>query len=235
MISRTRSAADSATGSGTRETARRAKTRERLMNAAYRQFCQHGINGTSIEAITDDAGFTRGAFYSNFTSKEELFLALAERENRLRLAMLRKRFDEIVATLGRPTSKPGPELIEEVIADILSFQPQERQWCLLNIEFRLLAMRNPQVAPKFLETIRTFQNQLAELIDTAMASVGLRFVVDSAHLTRMLLNQFESAMVNAILSGTDDPEGAVRDEMMRTLPSLVDRLTELSPPQQPDA
>ncbi|GAA2787445.1 hypothetical protein GCM10010470_22370 [Saccharopolyspora taberi] len=198
-----------------------------MLDAAYRQFCEHGIHGTSIEAITDDAGFTRGAFYSNFASKEELFLALAERENRLRLELLRDRFDEVVAPLGRTSGKPGRELTEGVIADILALQPENRQWCLLESEFKLLAMRDPQVAPRFLENMRTFQRELAAMVDAALASVGLRFVIDSGHLTRLLVDHFESVMQEAILAGEDDAESAVRDSIMRTLPSLVHSLTEV--------
>ncbi|MGP4019031.1 TetR/AcrR family transcriptional regulator [Saccharopolyspora sp. 5N708] len=212
---------------GVRETARRAKTRERLLDAAFRQFCEHGINGTSIEAITDDAGFTRGAFYSNFGSKEELFFALAERENRLRLESVRERFDDMVAMLGRTGRKPDPELIEEVLADILAAQPENRPWCLLNSEFRLLAMRDPQVAPLFLESSHAFQRELASMVHAALDSAGLRILIDPLHLTRLLVDQFESAMQDAILSGVEDTERAARDTVMRTLPPLVHSLTEI--------
>lgn len=203
------------------------------MDAAYRQFCEHGLHGVSIEAIADDAGFTRGAFHSNFASREDLFLALAERENGRRLDDVRERFADAITPLRRATGKPGPDLIEEAIANLLPFRPQEQQWCLLNSEFRLLAMRVPEIAPRFLETMHAFERQLSELIDTALASVGLRFVIDSVHLTRMLLDQFESAMQEAILSGADDPEHAVRDYMMRTLPPLVHSLTEIRDPATP--
>lgn len=210
-----------------RETARRAKTRERLLDAAYRQFCQHGIHGTSIEAITDDAGFTRGAFYSNFASKEELFLALAERENRVRVETLQDRFGELIAPLARVRGKPGPEVLQGVLADILACQPESRQWCLLNSEFRLLAMRDPDVAPRFLEGSRAFRRELTGVIDTAVESVGLRFSIDTLHLTTLLLEHFESAIQEAILSGSDDAEETAREALMQTLPSLVHSLAEV--------
>ncbi|MFR9728818.1 TetR/AcrR family transcriptional regulator [Saccharopolyspora sp. MS10] len=210
---------------GARETARRAKTRERLMDAAYRQFCEHGINGTSIEAITDDAGFTRGAFYSNFSSKEELFFALTERENRVRLETLREHFARLIAPLGATGGKPDPHLIEGVIADVLSFQPDNRQWCLINSEFKLLALRDPEVAPRFLESSRRFLEELAAMIDVAVRSVGVRFVIDTVDLTRMLVDQFDSAMQEAILSGAEEADRAVRENVMRTLPLLVHSLT----------
>ncbi|MCX2732753.1 TetR family transcriptional regulator [Saccharopolyspora sp. NFXS83] len=215
---------------GARETARRTKTRERLMDAAYRQFSEHGINGTPVEAITDDAGFTRGAFYSNFGSKEELFFALTERENRVRLETLREHFAGLVAPLGGTAGKPAPHLIEGVIADVLSFQPDNRQWCLMQSEFRLLALRDPEVAPRFLAASQSFLRELAAMVDTAVQSVGVRFLIDTLDMTRLLVDQFDSAMQEAILSGAEDPELAVREHVMRTLPLLVHSLTDTIEP-----
>lgn len=209
-----------------RETARRARTRERLMDAAYRVFSEQGINGASIEAITDEAGFTRGAFYSNFASKTELFFALTERENHTRLERLRQR-SEGIERLGLGGDEPGREFFEEMIADLLSTQPDTRQWCLMLSEFRLLAMRDPEVAPRFLDSVRTFRRQLAELVDTTARAVGLRSVIDPVHLTGLLIDQYESAMQDTILSGADDPESATRESIMQTLPTLLHNLTEV--------
>src|ERR1700724_4696268 len=56
----------------------RDDTRDKLFEAAARVFEDQGIGGASIEAITLAAGFTRGAFYSNFASKDELIIAMLE-------------------------------------------------------------------------------------------------------------------------------------------------------------
>jgi AcrR family transcriptional regulator len=55
---------------------KQAETRQRLLDAGEIVFRRRGLHGASIEAITEEAGFTRGAFYSNFTDKNELFIAL---------------------------------------------------------------------------------------------------------------------------------------------------------------
>ena len=57
---------------------RQAQTRARLLDAAAALFVDRGLQGTSVEAIAERAGFTRGAFYSNFASKEELFTELLQ-------------------------------------------------------------------------------------------------------------------------------------------------------------
>src|SRR5947207_11380464 len=55
---------------------KQAETRKRLLDAGERVFLRRGLQGSSVEEIAAEAGFTRGAFYSNFKSKDELFVEL---------------------------------------------------------------------------------------------------------------------------------------------------------------
>ena len=57
---------------------KQAETRARLLDAAEQVFLRSGLQGSSVEEIAAEAGFTRGAFYSNFKSKEELFVELLQ-------------------------------------------------------------------------------------------------------------------------------------------------------------
>jgi len=57
---------------------RQQQTRERLLEAAERVFLRRGLKGSSVEEIAAEAGYTRGAFYSNFESKDELFVELLQ-------------------------------------------------------------------------------------------------------------------------------------------------------------
>src|SRR5918992_2559100 len=58
----------------------KAKTRALLLEAAARVFARHGFHGASVEEIAEVAGFSTGALYSNFSGKEDLFLALLDEE-----------------------------------------------------------------------------------------------------------------------------------------------------------
>src|SRR5580693_8478922 len=58
----------------------RAEVRDRILDAALEVFAAEGFAGATIDAIGQAAGFTKGAVYSNFESKDELFLALLDRE-----------------------------------------------------------------------------------------------------------------------------------------------------------
>ncbi|HSK32534.1 MAG TPA: helix-turn-helix domain-containing protein, partial [Propionicimonas sp.] len=65
---------------GSTLTPRRTQTREKLMDAATTLFAQKGVLAASVEEICERAEFTRGAFYSNFADKDELCLAVLNRQ-----------------------------------------------------------------------------------------------------------------------------------------------------------
>ena len=57
---------------------KQAETRRRLLDAGERVFLRRGLQGSTVEEIAAEAGFTRGAFYSNFEGKDELFVELLQ-------------------------------------------------------------------------------------------------------------------------------------------------------------
>ena len=85
-------------------TPRRQRTRERLIDAAYDVFAEEGVHASTVEQVCERAGFTRGAFYSNFTSKEELFAALMERQQDILLAALATKVDALGPHLEKVTT-----------------------------------------------------------------------------------------------------------------------------------
>lgn len=211
------------------DTARRHKTRERLIDAAYEVFSEHGLRAASIEMITEAAGFTRGAFYSNFESKEELFFALAERENGMRLARLKV---AVEAQHGlnpmNPLNVPllNEEAVTTLVRSMLALQSDDTRWFLVLGEFRLLAMRDQAVAKRFTARQHEISMELAELITLALASVGAQFSLDPYIVAGIVSTTYETAMQNAILSGVDNADAAAQEIAMRTLPALIFRLIE---------
>ena len=105
---------------------KRTQTQQRLLDAAFRVLASDGFAGASIWTIVAEAGFTRGAFYSNFESKEELFAAVVDREMRRRLELVKV----AVAQLGEGkvpvpvTADVLGKLLEAVIVD-----PQTEREC----------------------------------------------------------------------------------------------------------
>jgi AcrR family transcriptional regulator len=206
---------------------RRERTRERLLDAAYEQFAAHGIHGTSIEAVCEAAGFTRGAFYSNFESKEELFLALTDRECRLRIDSI----EDAVTTLPVDPVRDGalsPEAVTSVLTAVMADPGDERRWHLMSTEFELLALRDPDVAARYsLQQERLFA-ELATLLDRVVHQVGMRFTVDSDTAARLLVSAHTLTVREAHLGGdaASAAESLGRSVLLR---ALVGLLVELDP------
>ncbi|MDT7695335.1 MAG: hypothetical protein QOI75_4702, partial [Pseudonocardiales bacterium] len=115
-------------------TKRRPETRARLLDAALDTFAETGFHAATIEQICERAGFTRGAFYSNFATKDELFYALFERN----AARVVERMESVAAQVdgALPWSRQVAELTSSV-------GPDDRRWFLISTEFTLHAIRNP--------------------------------------------------------------------------------------------
>jgi AcrR family transcriptional regulator len=106
-------------------------TRKRLLEAARAVFLREGFHGATVEMVAAEAGFTKGAVYSTFASKADLFLALYEARVRERAAGMAK---------GTPTD------MTRTWSAILR---RDRDWHLALIEFWVFAARNPEVRDRF--------------------------------------------------------------------------------------
>ncbi|MET7308993.1 TetR/AcrR family transcriptional regulator [Streptomyces sp. NPDC005571] len=115
-------------------TKRRPRTRAALLQAALEAFAAQGFHATSIEQICERAGYTRGAFYSNFSSKEELLFALFDAHSERVISRLTAPVDAVGAE-GFPLDRLA-ELVSEV-------EPTQRDWYLVTTEFTLRAIREP--------------------------------------------------------------------------------------------
>jgi AcrR family transcriptional regulator len=197
---------------------RRERTRERLLDAAFEVFAQVGVQAASIEAVCEAAGFTRGAFYSNFASKEELFLALTEREARSHLGAL-----ERAVTTVDPAALQTPEgfraTVREVIASVLPDQAAKASWCVMELEFELLALRDPQVAQRYVDQQQQLREEMIAALNRVMVTLGLRFAIDEHVAIDLLLGAHEAGQRAAMLPAT----GSRRDAsaMLEVLVDLI--------------
>src|SRR5438105_15141002 len=120
----------------------KANTRERLLDAARRVFASSGFHGASVEEIAATAGFSTGALYSNFDGKEDLFLALMERE-------IDEHAREIAEAVGERAS------VAERAAgggrQWMTMIEREPELLLLFMEFWACGVRDSEIRPKVAE------------------------------------------------------------------------------------
>jgi len=118
---------------------RRVRTREDLVDAADRLFTANGFHATTVDAIATDAGYTKGAVYSNFASKEDLFFAVYER----RVDAAVRASERLLADLG--TS----DAIDRAAADGASRKGRDDGWLAVFFEFWSHVLRHPELRDRF--------------------------------------------------------------------------------------
>jgi AcrR family transcriptional regulator len=142
---------------------RKARTRQELVDAAERLFLRDGFHATSVDAVADEAGYTKGAVYSNFASKEELFLAL-----------YRRRVDRAVTEMERRLREGDPAAgIAELAAEAMVRRDADDGWIAVFFEFWAHALRNPEVRERFRVQHARFLEPLVAATKRALARRGL--------------------------------------------------------------
>ncbi|NNU27441.1 TetR family transcriptional regulator [Isoptericola sediminis] len=193
--------------------ARRERTRERLLDAAFALFSEHGVAATPIEAICEAAGFTRGAFYSNFGSREELFRALVERKERDHLEAL-ERLGPQIAAAQVATPEGFREAVRQVLLAFELDEENHRLWRLMNAEFELMAMRDPEVARQYVADQNRLRGEVATVIDRLLEQCGLRFTVDTQTAVDLLMCVEDAGSRAAVLGAPPEQQATARLEQL---------------------
>jgi AcrR family transcriptional regulator len=130
-------------------------TRQELLHSARAIFARDGFEHARLEDIASRAGKTRGAFYANFKDKEDVFCAIFEED-------VDRDMEELVPLLlGFPTV----EQRIEALGDYLSGLSKDRERILLNLEFKLYAIRHPRKRKRLanLHSVMRLRSSIPEL------------------------------------------------------------------------
>lgn len=200
-------------------TRRREATRQRLLDAAAEVFAEVGLDATSVEAVCERAGFTRGAFYSNFATKDELFLELAAGVASRRVAEVESRVAQLHAEGGLAVT---PDTAMQLVERVLDLPGDDRLGVLLMSEIRIHALRNPALAHAFLARDAELTHSIARTIAGIVRGTGLRLVLPEEETARLLLMVWEGTMVRATMAQAGRAEARTR--VSESLAGLVPRL-----------
>jgi len=197
-----------------KSTRRREATRERLLDAAREVMAESGIHSATVEEICDRAGFTRGAFYSNFDTKDDLILDLFRRERDLMLGRVRAAVDTEIKSPGATDA----ETLVRVLDQFLASQPTDRTWFLVHQEFVIHGARQREIADVYQELWTQTQDEFAGIVRWAVDALGRRLVLPAEQVTLIIMGVFDEAMRNAFLSSAaDDFDATVLREMLPNL------------------
>jgi AcrR family transcriptional regulator len=183
---------------------RRDLTRSHLLDAAEQIFVTRGFHVASIDDVAAAAGFTKGAVYSNFRNKEDLFIALVDR-----------RWDQQLATV-REVMEDAEDLAPEERDDAFRRLTVEllragRDWQLLYLEFAVYAARNPEARRRLDARFRADSEALAPLLQGQLHRIGATSPISTVDLAAVFLAFFNGIALQRVTHPDDDDETLVEN------------------------
>ena len=185
----------------------RDDTREKLYEAAARIFEEQGIGGASIEAIAAAAGFTRGAFYSNFTSKDELIIAMLEDHVE---QSIRRNLDLLAQHSNLAEFLDAVRTMDRSRQDPLGRSP------LLHMEMILFVARAERRRPELAKRLRARRKLIADIVETTARNSGRNVVLNPAWTGAILLAMEDGFRLHRLI----DPETTPADSFLRAIGDL---------------
>jgi AcrR family transcriptional regulator len=158
---------------------RKKETRQLLLESAVETFAQLGFHGASVDKIAENAGFSKGAFYAHFHSKEELFLAILEQQMQLHVNNVRQVIDQ---------QQSLSHFIETMNEYFLSVRQKNRTWSMLTMEFLLYAMREESVRHKWSNMITQSVEQISKAIEKLMSKENHESTLSATEMAWTILS-----------------------------------------------
>lgn len=187
---------------------RRAMTRRHLLDAAAIVFARDGFHGATLDEVAETAGFTKGAVYSNFKSKDDLFLALIDDRAERAFAVIEEILDP-----GHPSDEQMPRVRQLMTSDAAFW---DDSWQSLWLEFLLYARRTPEGRAKLAERDRYEHAAAEHFIRSEYAARGEDFPYAIREYAQVMRAVFIGLQVERLA----DPE-AVTDATMDTALDLL--------------
>jgi AcrR family transcriptional regulator len=200
---------------------KQARTRSKLMRSAGKLFCRRGLEQASVGEIAQDAGYTKGAFYSNFKSKEELFLAMLDEK-------FGEEIERIEATLG--TDETPDEVARHAGEDLIRFLRSDPEWERLYLEFVAYAARNDDFRQELLTRCRSMDKRLEEVYRRWSERIGIETPIPLADAT-----QITSIMTEGFLVRQQIDPGLSEELYGTMLAAFMLGMREMWREQDPDA
>jgi AcrR family transcriptional regulator len=191
---------------------RRDDVRRRVLDAALEEFTRHGYQRASLDRIAAAAGFSKGAIYSNFAGKEDLFLSLMDQQ-------VRDRLDRIGATIAAAGSGSGEDVVAEQVGRVLTgVIAADTAWQLLFLDYVTHATRDPQRHAQLTERRRRIRGVVATATAEMLGPdhpLWTRFTPDAIAITMLAISN------GLALERIADPDGVPDDLLGRIMRSLL--------------
>jgi AcrR family transcriptional regulator len=172
---------------------RQAATRAALLRSASRSICEYGMHGASIDRIAAEAGYTKGAFYANFASKEDLFLVVLDEKFAAEL----ERLEAAMAGSGEPVDEA-----RHAAEEFLFYIDRDPEWPRLYQEFAAYAARNDAFRAELAARRSALRARMADVFARWASVLDVEPALPHADVAAMTLFMADGFLLDRII----DPE-----------------------------
>jgi AcrR family transcriptional regulator len=187
-----------------------AQTRAALIAVGRKHFLRYGLGGAVAEKIAEDAGYSRGALYSNFGGKEELFVAVIQEEQAHRLDFFRSLLKE------EPSGKKRLKKMRDAIAELMT----DHDWIVLRAEFEVGALRSERIRQSFVEAHRQQIRDGGDLIRDLVKAPEVSSKLMPDDFITVIINLAHGLAVTQRILGAEQSQRSTRN----LIQSLFDHL-----------
>jgi AcrR family transcriptional regulator len=180
-----------------------ARTRSKLLESAGRVFARRGMERATVDEVAGEAGYTKGAFYANFRSKEDLFLAMLDER-------FAQRLDEIDRVLDSGASVQ--DQARQAGRDFSDYLATDPEWSRLFFEFAVQAMRDEDFRKELVARHRTVRSRIADGFRTHTETLGGEPPIPPEDVAMMTYAMADGFALARILEREDIP-----DDMFATM------------------
>ncbi|PJE02511.1 MAG: hypothetical protein CK427_07620 [Leptospira sp.] len=160
-------------------------TRSKILDSSEYHFSKYGFSGAAVDSIVKEAGYSRGAFYSNFSSKEDLFLSLME-----------ARMEEIISEINNLNSIPLT--LSQKIDKLKEFyinRAQNKMFCLVMSEFLLHSIRDSEMKDRIIALNRKYNKSISKVIENIFKEGKVKPNIHPDDIAVCLLSFGEGLMI----------------------------------------
>jgi AcrR family transcriptional regulator len=189
-------------------TRKREQTRQKLLDSGLTVFSRAGYERATVDEIVREAGFSKGAFYVHFESKEDLFWAMLEE----RITNAQEAF--------RQALSPGAcirDNLRSVLSRLFALSTDDPKWSAMFLEFVAHAGRNEKVRARLQSMYLSWRTLIVEVLTAGQAASAIRKDIDIDFIASALIALVEGSMTQARIAGTD----VNLDEVVDPLSGLV--------------
>ncbi|RKP49953.1 TetR/AcrR family transcriptional regulator [Cohnella endophytica] len=178
--------------------------RAAILEGALHCFTEKGFQATTVDDIVRHLGISKGAIYSYFSSKEEMYIEMAEDKMGAMVDSLSEQF------------KSMPSAKERILYLFGRFRGQSlgelRQWLSFHLEFMLYAARQPRLTERWTQYAGKAIAFVQRIIETGMQTGELRADLDAAQASRLFWSVRDGLALQYLLAGADTEYGQAIDE-----------------------